>query len=122
MIEVDENTTTADQRPSTRNRTYEDDDGLIQIPQTRHRRFEDGLEEPRSIDKDGDVEMSPLMEVRMTETVETQYIEHREQTLRETYIEPVQVFPILREPRLDEKRTGGLNEELVSKAMNAENG
>ena len=106
MVEVDDETTTANQRPSKRNRTYEDDDGFVQIPQTRYRRSEDTLEEPQRIDKDGDVEMSPLMEVRTTETIEAQYIDHQEQTFRQTYIEPVQVFPILREPRLDDKRTG----------------
>ena len=61
-----------------------------------------------------------LIEMKIAETVEPQHIEHNARTLRETYVEPTQVFPILSEPRLDEKRTGGLNEELVSKAMKAD--
>ena len=84
----------------------------------RQQRTGETQEETRRFDKDGDAEM--LMEIKIAETVEPQHIEHNERTLRETYVEPTQVFPILSEPRLDEKRTGGLNEELVSKAMKAE--
>ena len=40
--------------------------------------------------------------------------------LWEPYIELVRVFPILHEPKLKTTQTGGLNEELVSKAMKAE--
>ena len=45
------------------------------------------------------------------------YIGHDEWILQEPYVEPIQVFPILHEPKLDATRTGGLNEELVSKAI-----
>ena len=61
-----------------------------------------------------------LMMTRTTDTFEPQYIGHDEQILQEPYVEPIQVFPILHEPKLDATRTGGLNEELVSKAMKAE--
>ena len=39
---------------------------------------------------------------------------------QEPYVEPVQIFPILYEPKLDATRTRGINEELVSKAMKTE--
>ena len=45
---------------------------------------------------------------------------HDEWIPQEPYVEPIQVFPILHEPKLDATRTGGLNEELISKAMKAE--
>ena len=61
-----------------------------------------------------------LMMTRTTDTFDLQYIGHDEWILQEPYVEPIQVFPILHEPKLDATRTGGLNEELVSKAMKAE--
>ena len=61
-----------------------------------------------------------LMMTRTTDTFDPQYIGHDEWILQEPYVEPIQVFPILHEPKLDATRTGGLNEELVSKAMKAE--
>ena len=60
------------------------------------------------------------MMTRTTNTFDPQYIGHDEWILQEPYVEPIQVFPILHEPKLDTTRTGGLNEELVSKAMKAE--
>ena len=53
-------------------------------------------------------------------TLDPQYIGHDEWILQESYVEPIRVYPILHEPKLDATRTGGLNEELVSKAMKAE--
>ena len=53
-------------------------------------------------------------------TLDPQYIGHDEWILQESYVEPIQVFPILHEPKLDATRTVGINEELVSKAMKAE--
>ena len=64
-------------------------------------------------DEEGDAEM-------LVVTFDPQYIGHDEWILQEPYVEPIQVFPILQEPKLDATRTGGLNEELVSKAMKAE--
>ena len=93
------------------------------MPPMRQQRIGGTQEESRRLDQDGDAEMLPedgLMEIRVAETIEPQYIEHNERTLRESYTEPAQAFPILREPRLDDKRVGGLNETLVSEAMQAE--
>ena len=53
-------------------------------------------------------------------TFDPHYIGHDEWILQESYVEPIQVFPILHEPKLDATRTGGLDEKLVSKAMKAE--
>ena len=75
----------------------------------------------RKYDEEGDAEFAELLMVtRTTDTFDSQYIGHDERILQEPYVEPIQVFPILHEPKLDATRTGGLNEELVSKAMKAE--
>ena len=67
----------------------------------------------RKYDEEGDAEM-------LFVTFDPQYIDHDEWILQESYVEPIQVFPILHEPKLDATRTGGLHEKLVSKTMKAE--
>ena len=82
-----------------------------------------GINVRRKYDKEGYAELlleDGLMMTRTTDTLDPQYIGHDEWILQEPYVEPIQVFPILHEPKLDATRTGGLNEELVSKAMKAE--
>ena len=87
---------------------------------------DNGISVRRKYDEEGDAEFAELflenglMMTRTTDTFEPQYIGHDERILQEPYVEPIQVFPILHEPKLDATRTGGLNEELVSKAMKAE--
>ena len=86
------------------------------------KRKRDHAEEQVTRDKDGDIEMSPddgLLNVTV-ETFEPHYIEHDERILQEPYTEPKTLSPILQEPKLDEKRAGGLDEGVVSKAMKAE--
>ena len=72
-----------------------------------------GINVRRKYDEEGDAEM-------LVVTIDPQYIGHDEWKLQESFVEPIQVFPILHEPKLDATRTGGLNEKLVSKAMKAE--
>ena len=55
------------------------------------------------------------MMTRTTDTFDPQYIGHDEWILQEPYVEPIQVFPILHEPKLDTTRTGGLNESRNGK-------
>ena len=93
----------------------------------RHKRKRDpddsGINVRRKYDDEGYAELlleDGLMMTRTTDTFDPQYIGHDEWILQEPYVEPVQVFPILHEPKLDATRTRGLNEELVSKAMKAE--
>ena len=80
--------------------------------------------ESRKYDEEGDAEFAELlmenglMMTRTTDTFDPQYIGHDEWILQKPYVEPIQVFPILHEPKLDATRTGGLN--LVSKAMKTE--
>ena len=87
---------------------------------------DNGISVRRKYDEEGDAEFAELllenglMMTRTTDTFEPQYIGHDERILQEPYVEPIQVFPILHEPKLDATRTGGLNEKLVSKAMKAE--
>ena len=87
---------------------------------------DNGISVRRKYDEEGDAEFAELllddglMMTRTTDTFDPQYIGHDEWILQEPYVEPIQVFPILHEPKLDATRTGGLNEELVSKAMKAE--
>ena len=84
---------------------------------------DNGIRVRRKCDEEGDAESlleDGLMMTRTTDTFDPQYIRHDEWILQESYVEPIQVFPILHEPKLDATRTGGLNEELVSKAMKAE--
>ena len=76
-----------------------------------------GISVRRKFDEEGDAEFAELLlenGLMMTRTTDNEWI------LQEPYVEPIQVFPILHEPKLDTTRTGGLNEELVSKAMKAE--
>ena len=87
---------------------------------------DNGISVRRKYDEEGDAEFAELllenglMMNRTTDTFDPQYIGHDEWILQEPYVEPIQVFPILHEPKLDATRTRGLNEELVSKAMKAE--
>ena len=84
---------------------------------------DNGISVRRKYDEKGDAELlleDGLMMTRTTDTFDPQYIGHDEWILQEPYVEPIQVFPTLHEPKLDATRTGGLNEELVSKAMKAE--
>ena len=74
---------------------------------------DNGINVRRKYDEEGDAEM-------LVVTLDPQYIGHDEWILQESYVEPIKVYPILHEPKLDAIRTGGLNEELVSKAMKAE--
>ena len=80
----------------------------------------------RKYDEEGDAKFAELflenglMVTRTTDTFDPQYIGHDEWILQEPYVEPIQIFPILYEQKLDATRTRGLNEELVSKAMKAE--
>ena len=85
---------------------------------------DNGISVRRKYDEEGDAEFSELllenglMMTRTTDTFDPQHIGHDEWILQEPYVEPIQVFPILHEPKLD--ATNRLNEELVSKAMKAE--
>ena len=87
---------------------------------------DNGISVRRKFDEEGDAEFAELllenglMMTRTTDTFDPQYIGHDELILQEPYVEPIQVFPISHEPKLDATRTGGLNEKLVSKAMKAE--
>ena len=84
---------------------------------------DNGIHIRRKYDEEGYAELlleDGLMMNRTTDTFDPQYIGHDEWILQEPYVEPIQVFPILHEPKIDATRTGGLNEELVSKAMKAE--
>ena len=87
---------------------------------------DNGISVRRKFDEKGDAELAELllenglMMTRTTDTFDPQNIGHDEWILQELYVEPIQVLPILHEPKLDTTRTGGLNEELVSKAMKAE--
>ena len=84
---------------------------------------DNGINVRRKYNEEGYAELlleDGLMMTRTTDTFDPQYIGHDEWILQEPYVEPIQVFPILHEPKLDATRTGGLNEELVSKAMKAE--
>ena len=74
---------------------------------------DNGINVRRKYDEEGDAEM-------LVVTFDPQYIGHHEWILQESYVEPIQIFPILHEPKLDATRTGGLNEELLSKTMKAE--
>ena len=87
---------------------------------------DNGISVRRKYDEEGDAEFGELLlengliKTRTTDTFDPQYIGHDEWILKEPYVEPIQVFPILHEPKLDATRTGGLNEELVPKAMKAD--
>ena len=87
---------------------------------------DNGISVRRKYDEEEDAEFAELllenglMMTRTTDTFDPQYIGHDEWILQEPYVEPIQVFPIIHEPKLDATRTGGFNEELVSKAMKAE--
>ena len=99
----------------------------------RHRKRKRDLDDNRisvrqKYDEERDAEFAELllddglMMTRTTDTFDPKNIGHDEWILQEPYVELIQVFPILHEPKLDATRTGGLNEELVSKAMKAEMG
>ena len=76
---------------------------------------DNGINVRRKYDEEGET-----LDEMLVVTLDPQHIGHDEWILQESYVEPIQVYPILYEPKLDATRTGGLNEELVSKAMKAE--
>ena len=124
----DDPSATEQNRPSTTKQNSSTDEQ--NIPKRRKRERNAWLERfaqenvdnaQRLFDKDGDAEMLPgnifdddeLMVEETVETVDTYDpypIGHEERILQEAYIEPAQISPILKEPKLDAKRAGGLNE------------
>ena len=86
---------------------------------------DNGINVRRKYDEEGYAELlleDGLMMTRTTDTFDPQYVGHDEWILQEPYVEPIQVFPILHEPKLDATRTGGLNEETGIEGDESRNG